>query len=77
MGFRGKIFGEIHYAGLEFKQQTKQVTSNGKPIDIFEQYTLATLDHYLFIPFFPTIEIAGKNELMYNKFFLEMYLGII
>ncbi|WP_054726796.1 bifunctional metallophosphatase/5'-nucleotidase [Paucilactobacillus hokkaidonensis] len=73
MGFRGKIFGEIHYAGLEFKQQTKQVTSNGKPIDIFEQYTLATLDHYLFIPFFPTIEIAGKNELMYNKFFRDVF----
>lgn len=73
MGFRGKIFGEIHYAGLEFKQQTNQVTSNGKPIDIFRQYTLATLDHYLFIPFFPTIEIAGKNELMYNKFFRDVF----
>lgn len=72
MGFRGKIFGEIHYAGLKFDQMTKQVTIKGTPVDIFEQYTLATLDHYLFIPFFPTIEIAGNNELMYNKFFRDV-----
>lgn len=72
MGFRGKIFGEIHYAGLEFNQETKQVTSKGRPIDIFGRYTLATLDHYLFIPFFPTIEIAGDNKLMYNKFFRDV-----
>lgn len=72
MGFRGKIFGEVHYDGIEFDPIQQQVFYRGEPVNIFEQYTIASLDHYLFIPFFPTIEIAGKNELMYNKFFRDV-----
>ncbi len=73
MGFRGKVFGEVHYAGIDYDATTKQVLFDGTPVSIFERYQLATLDHYLFIPFFPTIEIAGSNELMYNKFFRDVY----
>lgn len=24
-------------------------------------------DHYLFIPFFPTLEIVGHNEILYDE----------
>jgi len=73
MGFRGKIFGEIAYDGIEYNKNTKEVRFQGNPIDLYRQYTIATLDHYLFIPFFPTIEIAGKNKLMYNMFFRDVF----
>lgn len=73
MGFRGKIFGEIEYDGIEYNKNTKEVRFHGSSIDLYRQYTIATLDHYLFIPFFPTIEIAGKNKLMYNMFFRDVF----
>ena len=72
MGFRGKIFGEVYYDGIEFDPLNQQVLYRGAPVDIFKQYTVASLDHYLFIPFFPTIEIAGQNELRYNEFFRDV-----
>lgn len=73
MGFRGKIFGEIHYLGLHYNEENQQVLLNDEPIDVFKRYTIATLDHYLFIPFFPSLEIAGDNELMYNRFFRDVF----
>lgn len=72
MGFRGKIFGEIFYDGIEYDPVNQQVFFDGKPVDVFKRYSIASLDHYLFIPFFPTIEIAGDNELMYNRFFRDV-----
>ena len=77
MGFRGKIFGEIHYDGIQYHSDTKQVLCQGKPVDLYRQYTIATLDHYLFIPFFPTIEIAGHNDLMYNMFFRDVFAAYL
>lgn len=78
MGFRGKIFGEVYYDGIEYDPINQQVIYLGQPVDVFKRYSIASLDHYLFIPFFPTIEIAGHNELMYNEFFRDVvadYLG--
>ena len=67
MGFRGKIFGELVYRGIEIDNK-RNVYINGKELDRNQEYTLALLDHYLFVPYFPSIEIAGQNEIMYPKF---------
>lgn len=68
MGFRGKIFGDIKYLGIEYDAKTKQVFVKGKPLELGEIYTLTTVDHYFFIPFFPTIEITGDVEFLFPEF---------
>lgn len=68
MGFRGKIFGELNYLGLAYDAVTHQVTWRGEPLSPTRQYRIAMVDHYLFIPFFPTISIVGKT-----KFYMMTY----
>ena len=78
MGFRGKIFGEINYLGIAYDQRTHAVTWRGEPLSPNRQYKIAVLDHYLFIPFFPTISIVGKNHILYQDLLREVfaqYLG--
>lgn len=64
MGFRGKIFGEMATLGLTVTPK-REVLFFGKPLVPEQRYTITGLDHYLFIPFFPTIEIVGQNELLF------------
>lgn len=65
MGFRGhQAFGDIVWRGLEI-DDNNQIWINGALLDQYRYYTVGSLDHYLFIPFFPTLEIAGENELNY------------
>jgi hypothetical protein len=33
---------------------------------------VGTLDHYLFVPFFPTIEIMGDNQIMFPDFLRQI-----
>ncbi|MDR2465249.1 MAG: metallophosphoesterase [Streptococcaceae bacterium] len=73
MGFRGKIFGEIIYAGIHFNKLTREVYFNGKLVDEGETYKIVTLDHYFFIPFFPTIELAGKTEFLFPDFLRTVF----
>ena len=77
MGFRGKIFGELIYRGITIDDK-RNVYINGQELNRNQEYTLALLDHYLFVPYFPSIEIAGKNKIMYPKFLRSVfgeYLG--
>lgn len=73
MGFRGKIFGELNYLGIAYDAQTHQVTWRGEPLSPNRQYKLAVLDHYLFIPFFPTISIVGENHILYQDLLREVF----
>lgn len=68
MGFRGKYFGEILYNGLSLEPLTGEVLWQGKEVVLNERYTFATVDHFMYIPFFPTIELQGKNELIFPLF---------
>ena len=68
MGFRGKIFGHLVYDGIEYDGVNHQVRWLGEPVDPELDYTLATVDHYMFVPFFPTIEIAGRYEFLFPDF---------
>lgn len=72
MSFRGKIFGTIGYAGIRYDPTNRTVYWHDRPIDPNQQYTIATLDHYLFVPFFPTIEIMGDNEILFPDFLRQI-----
>lgn len=67
MGFRGKVFGELHYQGIEYQKATGKVLWHGEPLNPQQNYEIAMLDHYLYIPFFPTIQICGKNEIYFDE----------
>ena len=68
MGFRGKIFGEIVYSGIEYDPINRRVLWQGKDLEPEKDYTLTTVDHFMFVPFFPTIEIMGDNEFLFPEF---------
>lgn len=74
MGFRGEYFGEIVYNGLSFDDSVGEVLWQGKEVDLNERYTFATVDHLMYIPFFPTIELQGENELI-SPLFIRNVVG--
>lgn len=67
MSFRGKIFGDIGAFGMTTNHK-RQVIWNGQALRPDTLYTFTTVDHFLFIPFFPTIEIMGDNDLLFPNF---------
>ncbi|MBM7616524.1 2',3'-cyclic-nucleotide 2'-phosphodiesterase (5'-nucleotidase family) [Weissella uvarum] len=73
MGFRGnhQAFGKMVWSGLELDADGN-IWVDSQPLDPYRQYAIATLDHYLFIPFFPTIEIAGTNQMDYDVVLREV-----
>lgn len=73
MGFRGKYFGELVYDGVTVNIDKRSVLVNGRAIEPEKEYSVATLDHYLFVPYFPTIKIVGENELYYPVFIRDVY----
>ncbi|ALS00292.1 multifunctional 2',3'-cyclic-nucleotide 2'-phosphodiesterase/5'-nucleotidase/3'-nucleotidase [Enterococcus silesiacus] len=68
MGFRGKVFGELYYDGLAYDKQKRQVLWKSQPVELKRTYTFTTVDHFMFIPFFPTIELAGEVEFLFPEF---------
>lgn len=68
MGFRGKIFGQVIYSGISYDAVNHQVHWLNQLIDNERRYTFTTVDHFMFVPFFPTIEIAGENEFLFPEF---------
>lgn len=73
MGFRGKIFGELVYKGISYDAINHQVLWQNKVINPVEEYQITLVDHYLFIPFFPTIEIAGRCEFLFPEFIRTVF----
>lgn len=68
MGFRGKIFGQLVYSGIQYDSTNHEVSWLNHPIDSQKFYSFTTVDHFMFIPFFPTIEIAGQTEFLFPEF---------
>ncbi|MDN6409329.1 MAG: 5'-nucleotidase C-terminal domain-containing protein, partial [Tetragenococcus halophilus] len=68
MGFRGKVFGQIVYSGIQYDSMNHSVKWMNQDIDPEKSYSFTTVDHFMFIPFFPTIEIAGKVEFLFPEF---------
>lgn len=74
MKFRGKFFGEMCYDGLTYCKKTNEVRWHNQVINDEQDYELVTVDHLSFLPFFPTIEIAGEITLLSSEF-LRTILG--
>lgn len=74
MGFRGKVFGEIKSVGISWTEDLTDIRYLGQPIINDESYSFVTVDHLLFIPFFPTIAKKGQIELIFPDF-LRTILG--
>ncbi|HBQ43832.1 MAG TPA: multifunctional 2',3'-cyclic-nucleotide 2'-phosphodiesterase/5'-nucleotidase/3'-nucleotidase, partial [Lactobacillus acetotolerans] len=72
MSFRGKIFGQMYYKGIKFDPRTRIVYVNGKEIDPNREYQIAGLDHYILVPFFPTLAIVGENKFLFPQFLREV-----
>ena len=68
MGFRGKIFGEFVFKGLTFNVETQEWLTDDGPIESQRTYRIAAVDHYWFLPFFPTIADYGAPELLFPDF---------
>jgi len=56
-GFRGKIFGYMRFDGID-RQKNGQILYQGQTIKPHQNYQIATLDHYKWVPFFPVIQDA-------------------
>lgn len=72
MSFRGKEFGEVYYKGIVVDKVDRRVYVQGKEIDPDKEYQIAVLDHYILIPFFPTLALVGNNELIFPQFLREV-----
>lgn len=71
-GFRGKIFGELVYDGIQYDPLTKEVLINGQPIDLGSEYELGTVDNFIYCPYFPTLEIAGHASYWDDRFLRDI-----
>nr|WP_247599298.1 5'-nucleotidase C-terminal domain-containing protein [Facklamia miroungae] len=67
-GFRGKFFGKMIFKGIVYDQSSKQWLINDKPINTNQIYHLASLDHYAYIPFFPSIMKYSRPNIIFPKF---------
>lgn len=67
-GFRGTIFGDLVYAGIEYDASEKQVFWHGHPLNPEKIYTIGTVDNFIYGPFFPTLEIAGEVSYIGDRF---------
>lgn len=76
MGFRGNLWGQVVWSGLTI-DENGDVFIHDQPIDMAAYYTIGGLDHYLFIPYFPTLEIMGQNTLSYDTVLREDFANYL
>lgn len=67
MGFRGKIFGELRSLGFTW-EDSQPILWQGKLLNEGQSYSFVTVDHLMFIPFFPTIREKGQIEMLFPEF---------
>lgn len=68
MKFRGQFFGDLWYDGLTYLPETRDVLWLGDEIDLEIPYSFVTVDHLAFLPFFPSIELAGDIDMISSRF---------
>lgn len=68
MGFRGKIFGEFVFKGVSYDENSKQWFAGEELVEHHKVYRVAAVDHYWFLPFFPTIADYGSPQLLFPAF---------
>lgn len=75
MGFRGKEVGHILSVGFEEHQH--EWFFNGEPLEDNRLYSFVTVDHYYFVPYFPTISYAGRTKIHMDCFLRREVAGLI
>lgn len=71
-GFRGKVFGEIVYDGIKYDSLSKNALIHERMIDPGADYEIATVDNFVYCPFFPTLEIAGHVDYLGDRFLRDI-----
>src|SRR5699024_9243621 len=67
-GFRGTVFGDLIYDGIEYDENEGQVLWHGHVLNPEKIYTIGTVDNFIYGPFFPTLEIAGDVSYIGDRF---------
>lgn len=73
LGFRGKVFGQLCYKNIQVLDG-KEILIKGEPIESEKDYVLASVDHYLFLPFFPEISQQSNYKVLF-PYFLRRVVG--
>ncbi|WP_125767453.1 bifunctional metallophosphatase/5'-nucleotidase [Lapidilactobacillus wuchangensis] len=73
MSFRGKIYGELVLRDWRIDPVNRQVWVQQQLIQPEQTYTLATVDNFMFIPFFPTVAIKGQVEFLMPDFLRNIF----
>ena len=71
LGFRGVALGDIVLDGIHYDTKNNQWYYGDEIIHEKKQYKIASLDYYKFLPFLPSIEIAGENTIIMEKILRE------
>lgn len=73
MSFRGKIYGELLLRDWQIDPVKRQVWMQHQLIRPDRTYTLATVDNFMFIPFFPTVAIKGQVKFLMPDFLRNIF----
>lgn len=71
LGFRGKVFGDLQLRQMAIDIHKGQLTYQNQLIDDQKQYEFVSLDYYKYLPFFPTIDLVGENQIIMQKMLRE------
>ncbi|EXJ22925.1 5'-nucleotidase family protein in cluster with NagD-like phosphatase [Alkalibacterium sp. AK22] len=74
-GFRGKVFGQIFFSGIE--KQAAGWTANQKIVQKEQVYHLITVDYFLFVPYFPVLQKQSKVRLISSDFLRDIVGGYV
>jgi 5'-nucleotidase len=78
MGFRGKIFGQLIFEGIDFKNG--EFLIHGEGLEHDKIYQVAMPDQYLFAWYFPLLKKLGQSEILFPYFLREIvteYFNIV
>ncbi|MBG9982211.1 bifunctional metallophosphatase/5'-nucleotidase [Aerococcaceae bacterium DSM 111020] len=72
LGFRGEFFGELMVKDAYYDREYEQWYVNGSALNSTAQYTLVTVDHLLFLPFFTYLQDIDERELLFPELLREV-----
>lgn len=71
LGFRGKIFGNLELKGMSIDLHKGEFIYANAPVVDDKIYEFTSLDYYKYLPFFPTIDLVGENEILMENMLRE------
>ncbi len=71
-GFRGKYFGEMVFRGIAYDSAHNDWLIEGLPLNDQQTYQFVTLDHYLLLPFFPSLRDHIEIQILFPDFLRQI-----